>query len=106
MALHTIEILYFDGCPHALAAIHLARAVVAEADAAVDVREVCVETEDDALRLSFLGSPTVRVDGRDVDPEAEGREDFGLQCRVYAVGSGFDGLPPATWIRTALDRVT
>jgi 2-methylcitrate dehydratase PrpD len=102
MASHTVEILYFDGCPHAQPAVDRVRAVVAETGATADVREVRVETEADAQRLRFLGSPSVRVDGRDVDPDAADRNDYGLQCRVYAIGGRFDGLPAATWIRDAL----
>jgi hypothetical protein len=98
----TVEILYLEGCPHARPAVEMVRAVIAETGASADVREVCVATEADAVRLRFLGSPTVRVDGRDVAPDATGREDFGLQCRVHAIGDKFDGLPAAAWIRDAL----
>ncbi len=104
MASHLVEILYFDGCPHARPTIDLTRKVVAEAGVEADVREVIVANEVDALRLCFLGSPTVRVDGRDVDPDTEGRDDYGIQCRVYPTEVGLDGLPPATWIRAALRR--
>ena len=104
MASQSVEIFYFEGCPHAQPTVDLVRAIVAETDGAVDVREVIITSEDDALRLRFLGSPTVRVDGQDVDPDAEGREDYGFQCRVYPNGAGLDGLPPATWIRSALLR--
>lgn len=58
-----------------------------------------VETEDDAARLRFLGSPTVRVDGCDVEAGAEDRSDFGMECRVYFSS---DGLPASAWIRDAL----
>src|SRR5262245_52690322 len=104
MALRVVEILYFDGCPHASTAADLVRAIIREAGTPADVREVPVATEEDAQRMRFLGSPTVRVNGRDVDPEAEGRADYGMQCRVYATGDGFDGLPPAEWIRDALRK--
>jgi hypothetical protein len=97
MAPPTVEILYFDGCPHTRGAIDPVCAVAAETTTAVDVREVRVVTYADAVRLRFLGSPSVRVDGRDVEPGAEDRGGYGLQCRLY-VG----GLPSATWIRDAL----
>ena len=48
--------------------------------ASVVVREI--RTDADAGRTEFIGSPTIRVDGRDVDPRGED-EPVGLHCRVY-----------------------
>lgn len=97
-----VEILYFDDCPNwppvATAVDRLARELGAEAD----VRLVRVASEEEAARLRFLGSPTVRVDGRDVEPGAEERRDFALACRVYRTDDGFAGLPREAWIRAAL----
>ena len=58
----------------------------------------------EASAVRFLGSPSVRVNGRDVEPEANTRRDFGLQCRVYRVGAAFDRAPPVTLIVAALAR--
>jgi len=55
-----------------------------------------------ARNLRFLGSPTVRVNGRDVEPGAEERPDFTLSCRVYRSEQGFAGQPPERWVRQAL----
>ena len=96
------EILYFADCPNwppvATAVDRLAR----ELGVAVDVRLVRVASEDEALRLRFLGSPTVRLDGRDVEPGAGERRDFALACRVYRTEEGFAGLPQDGWLRAAL----
>ena len=56
------------------------------------------------MREGFLGSPSVRINGVDVDPTAAGRTDFGLKCRVYRSDEGHSPLPPEHWIRTALKR--
>jgi hypothetical protein len=61
-----------------------------------------VESPEDAERERFLGSPTVRVDGVDVDPGASEREDFGFECRLYRVDGETSPLPPEEWIRQAL----
>lgn len=99
-----IEVLYFDGCPTWKQALELVRHVLVDAAVAgaVEVHAVRVESDEDAQRLRFLGSPTIRVDGRDVDSSTEGAADFGLQCRLYREGDRFSGLPPAAWVRTAL----
>ena len=73
-----------------------------ELDARVEQRRVT--SEDAAVAERFLGSPTLRVDGVDVDPGAADREDFGLRCRLYATGDGLRGVPEDRWIRAALRR--
>lgn len=66
------------------------------------VRLVEVQSDEDAQRLRFLGSPSLRVDGRDVEPGAGQRTDYGLQCRVYRAPAGLTGTPPDEWVRAAL----
>lgn len=88
-----VEVLYFDGCPN-----HeplLARVAALLRAAAVDAELVSrrVESEQEARALRFLGSPTVRVDGRDVEPEAATRADYGLKCRLYRSAEGLSGQP-------------
>lgn len=99
-----IDILYFDSCPGWRAAEQRVRQVLLDAglDRLVSVRLVPVETEVDALAHRFLGSPTVRVDGDDVDPATAQRTSFGLQCRLYDSEGRLDGLPPTSLIRSAL----
>jgi hypothetical protein len=65
-----------------------------------------VNVLDDAAaeQQRFLGSPTLRVDGRDVEPGAELRTDFGLKCRLYRTEEGFAGIPPDQWVLDALGR--
>jgi hypothetical protein len=99
-----IELLYFDGCPHheALAG-RLADLLAAEG---IDEPPVLrrVADVDAAERERFLGSPTVRVDGQDVDPGASTRADFGLKCRLYDTPEGLRGVPPDAWLLAALRR--
>ena len=99
-----VELLYFDGCPSHRSFAPRLREVVAEADEHAEVVERRVETEDDAEAARFLGSPTVRINGRDVDPTAEKRTDYGMKCRLYRFEGGQSGEPPETWVREALER--
>lgn len=83
----TIELLYWDGCPSYPEALELLEAVLAErgVDAAVELRRV--ETDEEAQALRFPGSPTIRIDGRDVDAAgAEARP--ALTCRIYYLPDG------------------
>ena len=97
-----VEILYFDGCPNHEAAQALVERVAGELDLEPRIDLVRVPDPAAASELRFLGSPTVRVDGRDVEPGAEERGDFVFSCRVYRGKRGLSGQPDAGWIRDAL----
>lgn len=59
---------------------------------------------EEAEAYRFLGSPTLRVDGRDIEPGADERTDFGFKCRVYRGAAGLRPTPPDELIVAALDR--
>lgn len=83
MRVPRIELLWWEGCPshpQALADLRAAMDELGLDPETVDVREV--RTDGDAAAEGFPGSPTIRVDGRDVQPPGEG-DPMGLTCRVY-----------------------
>jgi hypothetical protein len=95
-------VLYFDGCPSYEQLLdHLPR-VLEDAGITTPITFREISDSDEAERERFLGSPTIRVDGRDVEPGAEGRTDYGFKCRVYRTTAGLTGLPPYDWILDAL----
>src|SRR5262245_56090310 len=75
LAMKTVDVLYFDGCPNVDVAMDHARKAVAAVGNGAEVRLVRVEGDEEAVRQQFLGSPTVRVDGLDVDVAARPRAD-------------------------------
>jgi len=97
-----IEVLYFEGCPNAALALELAERVVREEGSEAEIRSVLVDSNDHAERLHFLGSPSIRVDGRDVQPGADSHDSYQLSCRVYDRGGIMSGEPDPEWIREAL----
>lgn len=99
-----VEILTFEGCPNGAPAQELVAEVARELGVEAAIEVVDVPDPDAAERLRFLGSPTIRVGGRDVEPGAEARTDFVLSCRIYRTDAGTSGLPPRDWIRAALRR--
>jgi hypothetical protein len=100
-----IEILYFADCPRwsvALERVHEAVSLLG-LDGSVEIRHLLVETEALAHEVRFAGSPTVRVNGRDVEPaHSENDADFGLRCRVYRSEGRSEPAPPVAWIKEAL----
>jgi hypothetical protein len=90
----TIEVLYLEGCPNYESVVIRLPKLLDHAGVKADLKLRQVESEEDARRARFLGSPTVRVDGRDVEPDADARADYGLKCRLYRTPGGFAGVPP------------
>ena len=99
-----VEILYFDGCPNHEAARAMVERVSSELGLEPELRLVNVPDEREAQRLRFLGSPTIRVGGRDIDPNAAERDEYVLSCRVYRTEAGFAGQPDERWLRDALQH--
>jgi len=93
-----VEILFFEGCPNHPASVDLARAALRELGLEGSVREIEISTDEDARRHRFLGSPTIRVNGEDIEPAARNRSDYAMSCRMY----GSSGLPPRELLLVAL----
>ena len=100
----TIELLYFAGCPHHDALLGHVHELLRRHALSAHIVPRHIDDDGAAQRERFLGSPTLRVDGRDVEPGAHEREDFGLKCRLYRSRCGVGGVPPEEWTRSALER--
>ena len=100
----TVQFLWWEGCPswdRALAILREEMSAQGLDPDSVEVREVC--TDADADREEFVGSPTIRVDGRDVQPP--GDEPVGLTCRVYRLRNGrISALPDRDDLRETLSK--
>lgn len=75
--------------------------VLAAEGVATDIREVLVRDERMAGELKFVGSPTIRINGRDIAGVSQAGKSFALCCRLYP-GSKQIGLPPAELIHRAV----
>jgi hypothetical protein len=77
-----VELLWWDGCPSQPRALSDLRAAMADLGLDPDAIELLrIESEDDAVRERFVGSPTIRIDGLDASPAED--EPYGLNCRIY-----------------------
>jgi hypothetical protein len=99
-----VEILYFEGCPNHHPAIELVKQVSEELGLEANLQLVNVPDQAAAQRLRFLGSPTIRVGGVDVDPRTEERDDYALSCRIFRSDTGIVSQPDEGWVREALLR--
>ena len=99
-----ITLLYFEDCPSHEAALARLRQGMAEEDIQAEIEIVKVETDGQAEGLHFVGSPTILVDGQDIDPLPADIQ-VALTCRAYRLEDGrISPLPSAAMIRRALRR--
>ncbi|HUS05405.1 MAG TPA: hypothetical protein VMZ52_03870 [Bryobacteraceae bacterium] len=97
-----IEVFYLDGCPNHQPTVARVKHVLEEMRLTANITQRPVAEADSVRSIRFLGSPTVHVDGVDVEPSARTSTQFGFGCRTYLDGQGREGVPPAELIREAL----
>jgi hypothetical protein len=99
-----IEVLYVEGCPNYRGALALVEGVRAELGIDAELRTTLISDQVAADQARFPGSPTVRVDDRDVEPGSEPSAEYTLACRLYRLEHRFAGQPEERWVREALLR--
>jgi hypothetical protein len=104
VSLIEVTFLYYEDCPSHDQALERLRAVMHEEGIQAEINVIKVETEEEALRLQFVGSPTILMNGQDIDPPSvEAR--YALTCRAYRLEDGrISPLPSANMVRRALRR--
>lgn len=92
MRFTNIRILFSSQCPGYRESLEVAirAADILEVDAAIE--QIDVKTKEDAVKLRYLGSPTVQVEGEDVELAARVRTDYGIGVRYYEGGVSHPSL--------------
>jgi hypothetical protein len=94
--------LTVDGCPNRDAAIALVERVGRQLASNAEVRVIEVPDQQTAEQTRFLGSPTIRIDGYDIERDADRRQGFVHACRLYQGQRSLHGLPQEDWLCQAL----
>jgi len=97
-----LELLHIADCPNTDATRRLLNATLRELGLTEDIREIEVSDSSQAQALSFPGSPTIRIDGIDVEPNLPGENGDGLSCRIYMIDGKRHAVPTEEMIRRAL----
>lgn len=95
----TIEIISIPNCPNHQATVDRVKSVLSSESLLATVVERIVSTKAEAESLRFAGSPTVLVDGEDVEPLAQ--PSGNLACRIYSCGGG---IPSSELVKKAIHR--
>jgi hypothetical protein len=98
----TLELLYIPGCPHHDEALDLIHKVLSERSLTPEFSETIISNYDQAKQHCFPGSPTFRVNGRDIENVPADYLRVGLACRTYLVEGLRKGIPPRAWLERAL----
>jgi len=94
-----IEFLYFKSCPgHKQALINL-KAVLESSKIKADLQLINVTSEAQAAKVGFQGSPSIRVNGKDIDGRNEG---YSYGCRIYQIGGKITPTPTKEFIQERL----
>ena len=99
-----IEVLYVQDCPNYPGTLALVEQVLADLGIDAEVRTILITDQAAAEQARFAGSPTVRVDGRDVEPGSEPPSEISVACRLYRLEHRLAGQPTEGWVREALLR--
>ena len=86
-----IELLYFDDCPSWKNALDVLEESLDKLGVSPKVSLIPVETQEEAEKNEFTGSPMIRVNGVDLFPT--GQTNYALGCRVYQTPEGYKGWP-------------
>ena len=82
-----VTFLYFEDCPSHDVALERLREVLKEEGVKAEIEIIKVETDDQARRLRFIGSPTIRINGEDILPPSD-HDIVGLACRAFVLEDG------------------
>ena len=90
-----IELLYFDDCPNHVGAQEMLEQTLIKHQVGDPIIRIDVSSLEIGESVKFPGSPTIRIDGVDVDPTYEDTGDYTPRCRVYFTDVGLKGPPKA-----------
>ena len=97
-----VQLFYFDGCPNHSPALERLGQILRQEGLPGHVEEINVTSPEQAQALAFLGSPTIKINGVDVEPAARASQAYAIACRTYRNAGKQEGLPAEEMIRAAL----
>jgi len=97
-----VELFYIAECPNYREAARMLREALSECGFRDKVSEIEVTDAAQAQALVFMGSPSIRIEGNDIEPMLPNQRRCGLSCRTYSVGGKLVGVPPLDMIRAAI----
>lgn len=98
-----IELLIFEGCPNHEPAEKLVRDTFEELGIDAEIEIVNILDNDDAVAKRFLGSPSVRINDKDIEIQEDETTQYSMRCRVYRTKDSLRGVPSKDLLVTAIE---
>ena len=99
-----IELLYFDGCPNHTQALENLKQCLQELSLNEQIDRIKVERNDDAIAHRFLGSPSIRINGKDLEIDEDETTEYSMRCRRYQTELSWQGYPSKELILDTLKK--
>ena len=100
-----IGIFFIEGCPGVLPTAKHIKEVIAEESIDAEISLILIETPEDARQLHFTGSPTVRINGVDIETNIKDIKNYGLRSRLYTINGKNSGYPSKDMIKDAIKKI-
>jgi len=97
-----IEFLYFDGCPNHETALTNLKEVLSEAGIKDEISIINIKQPEDVTKHRFLGSPSIRINDKDLETVEDESTDYSMRCRRYKNGDVMEGYPSKELINANL----
>ncbi len=105
MKVVNIGVLFIEGCPGVSSITNNIKEAIAEEAVDANISFILIQTPEDAGRLHFTGSPTVRINGMDIESNMQNIKDYGLRSRHYYINGKKSDYPTKSMIRDAIKKV-
>ncbi len=99
-----LELLHFDGCPNHETALTNLKEVLSEAGIKDEIEIINIEKSEDVIKHRFLGSPSIRINNKDLEITEDGATEYSMRCRRYKNGDMMEGFPSKELIRMSLAK--
>jgi len=97
-----IELLYFDGCPNHEQAFQNLEEALKETNTESEIEIIKVNNPEDAVAKRFLGSPSIRIEEKDLEIKEDNTTEYSMRCRRYRNGDQWQGYPSKELIKDKL----
>jgi hypothetical protein len=91
-----IEFYYFKSCPSYKVALDHLKEIINEENIEAHLELIRVDSPEDAQKVGFQGSPSIKINGQDIEGKQNG---YSFTCRIYNVDGALTGIPSKKYIR-------
>ena len=99
LSTNNIQFHYFEGCPSHKPALAYLKEIIEEEKIDANIEMVRVESPEEAQKVGFQGSPSIKINGIDLEDKNDG---FSFNCRLYNVDGKLTGTPSKEIIKRSL----